>query len=283
MLEDILFGQLSMPGEPIRIFLAFFIVIVAAYFDVFNKKNIPDQVLYASLILAFLVNLFYYEATLFWFSLAVAAFFSAIGYLFYRIGQLGGADVIILASVMLLLPIHPSFVGMSFNVPFIFSVIIFSGVAFALYVLGYYSFKLLQTEAKPNLMYGLMLIPYLLFAYVYIGSFLFSPVYFAFISILLFASIFFLMFRESLNMLLAEELPIAQLEPEDVLALEIMNKDMIERYKIKRMVTQSEIDRLKKTKVTEVWVYTRLPPFIPFILIGMVLAILFAKSLLLVG
>ena len=283
MLEDILFGQLSMPGEAIRTFLAFFIVMVAAYFDVFNKKNIPDQVLYASLILAFLVNLFFYEATLFWFSLAVAAFFSAIGYLFYRIGQLGGADVIILASVMLLLPLHPSFVGMPFNVPFIFSVIIFSGVAFALYVLGYYSFKLLETEAKPNLMYGLMLIPYLLFAYVYVGSFLFSPVYFAFISILLFASIFFLMFRESLNMLLAEELPIAQLEPEDVLALEIMNKDMIERYKIKRMVTQAEIDRLKKTKVTEVWVYTRLPPFIPFILIGMVLAILFAKSLLLVG
>jgi hypothetical protein len=229
------------------------------------------------------LNLFFYEATLFWFSLAIAAFFSAIGYLFYRIGQLGGADVFVLASVMLLLPLHPSFIGMSFNVPFVFSVIIFSGVAFALYVLGYYSFKLMETEAKPNLMYILMVIPYALFAYVYINSFLFSPVYFAFISILLFASVFFLMFRDSLNKLLAEELPIAQLEPEDVLALEIMNKDMVERYKIPRMVSEKDIERLKKTKVAEVWVYTRLPPFIPFILIGMVLAMLFAKSLLLLG
>ena len=282
MLEDILFGQLSMPGEAIRTVLAFLIVIVAAYFDIFNKKNIPDQVLYASLVLAFLVNLFFYQESLFWFSIALAVFFSAIGYMFYRIGQLGGADVFILASVMLLLPIHPSYVGMTFNIPYIFSVIIFSGVAFALYVLGFYSFKLIETEAKPNLLYGLMLIPYLLFAYIYINSFLFSPVYFAFISILLFASIFFMMFRESLNMLLAEELPIAQLEPEDVLALEIMNKDMIERYKIQRMATKSEIERLRKTKVSEVWVYTRLPPFIPFILVGMVLSLLFAKSLLLI-
>jgi Flp pilus assembly protein protease CpaA len=283
MLEEILFGQLSMPGEAIRVVLAFVLVGITAYYDLFNKKNVPDQVLYAMLAISFLVNLFFFQSDLFWFSLAIAAFFSAIGYLFYRIGQLGGADVFVLASVMLLLPLHPSFVGMTFNVPFVFSVIIFSGVAFALYVLFYYSFKLMETEAKPNLLYLLMVIPYALFAYVYINSFLFSPVYFAFISILLFASIFFLMFRDSLNKLLAEELPISQLEPEDVLALEIMNKDMIARYKIPRMVTKDEIERLKKTKVGEVWVYTRLPPFIPFIMLGMILAMLFAKSLLLLG
>src|SRR5271157_926239 len=115
MLEDILFGQLTMPGEAVRVVLAFLLVGIAAYYDLFNKKNIPDKVLYAMLGLAFLVNLFFYEATLFWFSLAIAAFFSAIGYLFYRLGQLGGADVIVLASVMLLLPLHPSFVGMPFN------------------------------------------------------------------------------------------------------------------------------------------------------------------------
>lgn len=282
-MEDILFGQLTMPGEAVRVVFAFLLVGIAAYYDLFNKKNIPDKVLYAMLGVAFLVDLFFYEATLFWFSLAIAAFFSAIGYLFYRLGQLGGADVFVLATIMLLLPLHPSFVGMTFNVPFIFSVIIFSGVAFALYILCYYSYKLYQSEAKPNLMYALMLIPYAIFAYVYVGSFLFSPVYFAFITILFFSSIFFLMFRDSLNRLLSEELPIAQVEPEDVLALEVMNKDMVERYKIPRMATKAQIERLKKTKVGEVWVYTRLPPFIPFILLGMILAMLFAKYLLLLG
>jgi hypothetical protein len=282
MLEDVLFGTLVMPGELIRVLLAFIGVGVATYYDLFNKKNIPDVFLYAFLGVSLLVNAFFYEPTLFWFSLAVAAFFSAVGYLFYRVGQLGGADVFILASVMLLLPLHPSFVGMSFNLPFVFSIIIFSGVAFALYVLLFFGWKLLKTEAKPKYFYLLLFIPYLLFAYVYVNSFLFSPVYFIFITILLFAVILFMMFRESMNMLLAEELPVSQIEPEDVLALEVMNKDLIERYKLQRLVTREELARIRKTKITELWVYTKLPPFIPFILLGMILSMFFAKNLLLI-
>jgi hypothetical protein len=281
MLEDILFGQLVMPGELIRILLAFLGTGIATYYDLFNKKNVPDAFLYGFLGVAFLVNLVFYQETLFWFSLAVAAFFSAIGYLFYRVGQLGGADVFVLAAIMLLLPIHPSISGMPFNMPFVFSVIIFSGVTFALYVLVFFGWKLMQTEAKPNLVYALMLIPYLLFAYVYVNSFLFSPVYFIFITILLFATIVFMMFKESINRLLSEEMPVSQLEPEDVLALEVMNKDLVERYKLKRLLTKEEIARLKKTRVGEVWVYTKLPPFIPFILVGMALGLFFARSLLL--
>ncbi len=272
---------MMMPGEAIRILLAFLGTAVAAYYDVFNKKNIPDHLLYAFLGIAFLANLIFYEPALFAFSIGVAVFLSAIGYLFYRVGQLGGADLFVLASIMLLLPIHPAYSGMPFNLPFIFSVFIFSGILFALYVLFYFGYKLTQTEAKPKWLYLLMLIPYGLFAYFFINSFLFSWVFFAFITISIFATIFFMMFRDSLNQLLAEELPVSQLEPEDVLALEVMNKDMLERYKIPRLMTKEEIARLKKTKVGEVWVYTKLPPFIPFILFGMVLSVLFARSLLL--
>lgn len=281
MLEDILFGQVAMPGEMVRVALAFVGTAIAAYFDLFNKKNIPDLLLYGFLAVAAIMNAFFYQESLFWFSLAMAAFISAIGYLFYRLGQLGAADIFVLASIMLLLPLHPSFAAMPFNLPFVFSVIIFSGVAFALYVLFYFGWKMLRADAKPNLLYALMLIPYALFAYVYMNSFLFSPVYFGFITILLFSVTFFMMFRESFNRLLAEELPVSQLQPEDVLALEVMNKDMIARYKIPRLVTRAEIDRLKKTKVTEVWVYTKLPPFIPFLLVGMVLSLFYARDLLL--
>ena len=282
MLEDVLFGNLVMPGELIRIVLAFLGTGVAAYYDLFNKKNIPDWLLYAFVGIAFLTNIYFYSSELFWLSLAIAAFFSAIGYLFYRVGQLGGADVFVIAAIMLLLPIHPSFVGMPFNLPFVFSLIIFSGVAFALYVLLYFGWKLLSTEAKPNLLYLLMFIPYILFAYVYVNSFLFSPIYFVFITVLLFAVIFFMVYKESINRLLAEEMPVSQLEAEDVLALEVMNKDLVERYKLQRLLTKGEIARLKKTKISDVWVYTKLPPFIPFILIGMVLAMFFAKNLLLI-
>lgn len=281
MLEDILFGTVAMPGETIRVVLAFLGTAVAAYYDIFNKKNIPDPLLYGFLLVALLVNVFFYQESLFWFSLVMAAFISAIGYVFYRVGQLGAADIFIIAAIMLLLPLHPSSAGMPFNIPFVFSVIIFSGVVFALFVLVYFGWKLLHSEAKPNLLYALMFIPYALFAYVYMNSFLFSPVYFAFITILLVTVTFFMMFRESFNRILSEEMPVAQLQPEDVLALEIMNKDLIARYKIPRLMTREEINRLKKSKVTDVWVYTKLPPFIPFLLAGMALAMLFARNLLL--
>ncbi len=281
MLEDVLFNQFTMGGELIRVLVALLGTGAAAYYDIFNKKNVPDNLLYLFLGVAFLVNLAFYQDSLFWFSLAIAIFFSAISYLFYRVGQLGGADIFIIASIALLLPITPSFVGLPFNMPFILPLIIFSGAIFALYVMFYFGYKIYQGEMKPNLWFGLMIIPYLLFAYVYVNSILFSPIYFVLITILLFATIFFMMFRDSLQMMLAEELPVAQLEAEDVIALEIMNKDQIERYKIPRLVKKEDVERLKKTKVESVWVYTQLPPFIPFLLAGMILSFLFTKSLLL--
>jgi hypothetical protein len=115
-----------------------------------------------------------------------------------------------------------------------------------------------------------------------VNSFLFSAAYFMFLTVAILATIFFLMYRKSLLMIMAEELPVTQLEPEDVLALEIMNKDMVQRYKIPRLVTTEEIERLKTDKVPDVWIYTKLPPFVPFILGGMILSLLFAQHLLLI-
>lgn len=282
MIEDILFGKLSLPGEMLRVFVAIFGLIVTSYYDLFNKKNVPDNLLYAFLAVAFLVNLVFFESTIFWFSLVLALIVGLIGYVFYRLGQIGGADVFVLVSIVLLLPIHPSFLAMPFNLPFIFSLFIFSGVVFALFVIAYFGFKLIQGESKPKLLYALMFIPYLIFAYVYTSSFLFSPVYFIFVSLLLFSAIFFLMYRDSMMSILAEELPVSQLEPEDVCAVELMNKDLVSHYKIPRLLKQEDIDRLKKSKVSEIWVYTRLPPFLPFLLVGTVLALLFARSLILI-
>ncbi len=282
MLEEVLFGSVTMPGELIRIVLAFLGTAAAAYYDIYNKKNVPDNLLYGFVAVAFLANLVFFEENLFWFSIAVTAVIAAMGYLFYRLGQLGGADIFVIAAIMLLLPIQPSFSSLPFNLPFIFPVIVFSGVLFALYVMGYFAIRLKDLEIKPNLIYLALFIPYLLFAYVYVNSFLFSAVYFAFISVLLFATTFFMMFRQDIMGLLAEEVPISKVEPEDVLALEMMNKDMVEHYKIPRLMTREELERLQATKLKAVSVYTKLPPFIPFILAGMILSLVFARGLILI-
>ncbi len=282
MIEDILFGKLVLPGEIFRVVVAIFGLAVTSYYDLFNKKNVPDNLLYAFLAIAFVVNIVFFNEPLFWFSLILALLVGAIGYVFYKLGQIGGADVFVLVSLVLLIPVHPSFLLMPFNLPFIFSLFIFSGVVFALFVIAYFGYKLLQTEAKPKLLYALMFIPYLIFAYVYTSSFIFSPVYFVFVSLLLFSAIFFLMYRDSMLTILAEELPVTQLEPEDVCAVELMNKDLVSHYKIPRLLKKEDIQRLQKSKVGEIWVYTRLPPFLPFLLVGTILSLLFARSLILI-
>jgi len=287
VIESVVFGNLQMPGELVRLVIAFAGVSIAAYYDVFNRKNIPDAFLYAFLALSFLVNLFFYQEQLFIFSIGVAAFFSAIGYVFYRVGQIGGADLILIASLMLLLPISPSFVGMIFGMPFIFPIMIFAGVLFSLYVLISFAVKLMKQETHPQYLYLLMAIPYLLFMYVYIfilsAEVAFSPVFILIFTILFISLIFFMIYRNDITMLLAEKMDVSQVEPEDVLALELMDSETVKKYELKRLASGKEIDRMKELGVGEVWVYTKLPPFIPFILAGMFLALFFSESLIFIG
>ncbi len=281
MIEEVVFSNITMPGEDIRLIVAFLGVVAATYYDLFNRKNVPDKLLYGFLAVAFITNLIFYSEQLFIFSLAVALFFSVIGYIFYRAGQIGGADLFVLLSIMLLLPIQPSISGLPFNMPFIISVMIFSGLLFAVYVMLDFGYKLLKSgHAKPKLLYGLLLVPYLLFAYIYVNSVLYSPVYFTILTILFIATIFFMMFKEELTLLLAEKIPVEKLEPEDVVAMEFISKETAEEYGIRRLVTEDMIKRLKDKNYGEIWVYTKLPPFLPFVLVGIVLALFFSKALL---
>jgi len=280
MIEEVLFGNTAMPGELVRLIVAFLGVGVATYFDIFKKRNVPNMLLYAFLAVALVVDVIFYQQDIFLFSVSLAVFFSAISYIFYRFGQLGGADIFIIASVILLLPIHPSFVDLTFNLPFIFSVIVFAGVAFAVYIVAFYGLRLIGSGAQPKLIYLMLLIPFLIFAYVFINSVLFSLIYFVFVSVLLLATIFFLMYREDINLMLAERMSPTELEEEDVLALEMMDEKLVKKHGLKRLVTRKEMERMKELKIKEVWVYSKLPPFLPFLLLGMVLSLFFAGALM---
>ena len=280
MLEKILFSNTIMPGETARLLLAFAGTAITAYYDIFNNRNVPEKLLYAFLVLAFTTNIAFYSEELFLFAIATAAVIGLFGYVFYRAGQLGGADVLVIVSIMLLLPVHPVSSELPFNFPFIFSAMVFAGSAFAIYIIVFYGLKVLSSESKPRIAYLLLLVPYLIFAYVYYTSFLFQPVYFGFVTLLFTATVFFLVYKEDLNSMLSEKVPVQQLEEEEVLALEQMDPEIIKKYALVRLLTKHEIQRLKQSDLNEVAVFTKLPPFLPFLLFGMVAAVFFAKSLL---
>jgi len=47
------------------------------------------------------------------------------------------------------------------------------------------------------------------------------------------------------------------------------------------VLSQKDIDALKRSGTKHVWVYYNLPPFLPFLLIGLVLALFFGNQLFL--
>lgn len=280
-LERILFTAVELPGEQLRIMLAFLGLLATTYFDLFNRRNIPNNLLYAFLGLSLAVNFLYYDQELLIFSLLVAVPIALFGYVFYKLGQIGGADVLVLLAINFALPVHPSVAGLGFNFPFIASMFVFAGVAFALYFLGYFIVKLHRAGSRPNPFAFALLIPYAMLAYFYFNSPLFSPVYLSFITIMLFASVFFIAYRKDVYRLQAQKIQLSKAESEDVLALELMEPDFVRRHGLQRLITMDELERFRKLGIKELWVYTKLPPFLPFLLAGFILALLFSKYLLL--
>jgi hypothetical protein len=158
---------------------------------------------------------------------------------------------------------------------------IFGFLTSALYLFFDFSLKLMkQKHVKADKKYLLLIVPYAIVVYMSLNFPFFSPVFFFILSATLLISIFFMTYREALNRMMCQEIPIKKLEEEDILALEFMDKNLVWEHRIQRLVTADELKRLKKLKITKVMVYTKLPPFLPFILIGLVLALTLSKHLL---
>ncbi len=282
MLEQLLFEPLTMPGEQIRIFLALAGTIATVYFDIFNNRNVPNMLLYAFLGLAILANIVFYDPLVFAYAASLAAIVFLLGFFLYKMGQIGGADLFVICSIILLLPIHPSNLETLFNYPLIFSTLLYSGVVFSIFSIFYFGGKVMKSkDAKPNLLYLLLLLPYIAFAYIFMGAPFFSPVYLAIASIFLLSAIFFLVYRDAIIASTMEKVNLSAITDEDVLAKEKM-QPLMKKLKIGPVIGEKELATLKKAKVGEVWIYAHLPPFLPFLLIGLIASLLWGNWILLV-
>ncbi len=283
MLEELLFSPMQMPMETARIFLALLGMAIGTYYDLFNNKNVPEKFLYAFLAIAFLFNVAFFDYNVFVYAVVLAFIFFALGFAMYRFGQIGGADVFIMVSIILLLPIHPSYLNVPFNYPLIFSVLIYGGAAFALYSIFYFAQILShkRTKSKPRYIYLSLFLVYGLFAYLFFNAPFFSMAYFAIASILLLSSIIFLVYRDAIMDATMEQVFVKDLEPEDVLVKERMDVHM-KKMSIGNVLSPKDIDTLRRSGTKHVWVYANLPPFLPFLLIGLVLALFLGNQLFLV-
>jgi len=57
---------------------------------------------------------------------------------------------------------------------------------------------------------------------------------------------------------------------------------LMKKLKIGPVIEEKELKILKKAKVKEVWIYSQLPPFLPFVLVGLLASLFFGNLIFLV-
>ncbi|VVB58967.1 Type IV leader peptidase family protein [Candidatus Anstonella stagnisolia] len=280
-----------MEFELARVLIAIAGCAAGAYYDLRNNRNIPNILLYAMLALGVLFDLvFWGQGSLLAFAVAIAIFVA--GYLLYRAGQLGGADVYILSAIALLLPVQPTVFA---NVapapyPYVFSVIAASGITFMLYMLAFYGARAvrdarrekMKVDAKTALGAVLVAAAYAVFVYVAGKNGVFGPAYFVLVGFVVFVSLFFLLFKNRIARMMVEEVPFSKIEEEDVIALEYMDESVVKKYNLRRVADSKELARLAKLPLKKYCVYTKMPPFLPHILLGLLITLFFGDVLMLI-
>lgn len=274
MLDKFVFEKMIMNAEMLRIVVALIGTGIATWYDVKNNKNVPDNFLYFFLAFSFILNILFFQQNIFIYGLLVGGVVFILGLILYKIGYVGGADVYVLASITLLLPIPVSYVPALFNFPPILSIIIVSGVLFALYFLYFIGANIVLKGKNGKYEYLLLLPVYGIMLYFLVASGIFGVTYIFAISILLLSSILCMIYKEPVMELMARKVKLSEVENEDVAVLELM-PELVKKYNIKRLLERSELKRLIKLKLNEIYVYKELPPFLPFVFIGLIVTILF--------
>jgi len=270
--------------EWLRIGIAVLGTAAAAAYDVFNNRNVPNTLLYAFVGLGFALNLYAFDLSLFIEAAGSAIVVLALGYLLYKEGQVGGADVLVLAALSLLLPRTPSLLlerqAQVIGPPFIASIFILSGalflIAFALKNIPVVAKALRKGKAEVSpagAAYALAALLFLaLFANAF-GSLGLAPIYMALVGIVVACAAFVIAFKETIISSLIEMVPLKDIEEEDVLAVERMDARVVKRFGLHKLITREELAKLRETRLKRFPILKNLPTFLPYVLVALLLTL----------
>lgn len=267
-------------------------------FDVFNKRNIPGLFIYLSLAYGFILTLLYLNITTILFSTATALLVLGGGYLLYRAGQLGVADVVEFAVLSMILPtqITPLLSKVpQFNLPLIISLLINTGISAFIVAVLYYLPKakmmsktpLLSQITNSNILKALTIgASYTAFLILLVSFFGFYLPGVILILLLLSTSILVVLFEKPLTSTMVSYVSYTGFEAGDIIALNLMSQSEIGavRKKVKRfdrLLTDKLIKDIKTKGIrTKFPVYKNAMPLALPIFIGVCLSLLFGDLLL---
>jgi len=278
------------------------------YYDIANKKNIPERLLHAFLAVALLHGIFFLSPDLFFFGLAQAAVIGAMGYSIYRLGQIGLADVYVLCSIAVLVPAQIIEFDYGYaiarqQVPFVVPVFFISGLAFVAVMYVYYLAKvahgvfgtvsakdgqgkkdrgLMQDGKKAKLVVCMLTFAASLAAFFLqvSGGGDKSIVIATFGFVIASMCLFFGLFGRQIKDGMIEWVPAQSLDVEEVVAVEKIPAAIAKKFGIAALLDRKNLEAIKKSGLGRVPIYSGMPPYLPFILAGVLAAIFFGGQLI---
>ncbi|MGC8647619.1 MAG: hypothetical protein ACP5SA_02235 [Candidatus Micrarchaeia archaeon] len=281
--------------QVLRVISIIAIALVYMLFDIFNRRNVPGVFVYATLAYGFLLSILYLNMLAVE-SIAIGMIVLGGGYMLYKAGQLGAADVAEFATISLILPIQPIPWFVSINqlgLPFILSLLIGSGVT-AIIIVPIYYLVLggRNTKVKTNkksifkaLIIFLAYAVFILFAKMFVGLNIAGLLLLLVLAV--FSSIM-LLYEDQIAIKMVRYVGIRDFEEGDIIATNMMSKKMLEsvRKRVKRfdrLVTSSLLNELKSKRIRGRFpVYKNAMPMALPIFIGLLLSLAFGDIILLV-
>jgi hypothetical protein len=244
----------------------------------------------------FVIFTFPFNDALMIYGLAIAVF--AIGFLLYIFGQMGGGDVKLFTAITLLIPFYPVALFPIMNTlgiqpavpyyPFIVSVYVLFGILFMFVVPLNYLPKIRRIKNKikdykrkmrTGTIFCLILLPVFAIWFLYFRAL-------ALLAIPMALTLLIIPFKDDIvEHFFAQKKKIKDLDDDDVIALEMLDKDVKKKLSLQRKtLMDKELKKVKalarKHNIKEVIVCEGMPRAVPMILAAVALSLIFGDVLL---
>jgi len=207
-----------------------------------------------------------------WINLIAGAVVFVLLYATYKLGKLGGGDVKLFAAIALLNPYNDYF--------FLVTVLFFAAMGAMVFYSIYYFIKYARIginlkENKKGIQKALL---FAIIIFVYFGTmvwknFITLNVAELIIIPIIFGLIFVALQEGIKKNFFEKKIVLKDLEEDEVVAQGRNTSKILLLLKGKQLLGEKEIQLLKKHKITSVYVLRGLPPFGPFILFGIIMAL----------
>ncbi|MDE1856599.1 MAG: hypothetical protein KGH98_00780 [Candidatus Micrarchaeota archaeon] len=283
----------------IRIASVVVVALIYMLFDIFNKRNVPSLFAYATLAYGLLLTVAYLDVMQIAVSLLIAVVVLSLGYVVYKIGQIGEGDIIELGALSLMLPIQiqPILGGTfsQFGMPFVVSVLIGTGIAALVILPIYYLPKaamqsrraMMKSIGAPTAFKALLIttayLALMAFLMTFVGA---NPYAVVLLALMLIGSVTTVLFEKPITRVMVDYVNVDKFDEGDIIAFNLMEQKAIDQIKRKvrifdRLVTPELISEMRSKNVrAKLPVYKQAMPLALPIFIGAVASLLFGNVLL---